>query len=194
MATAAPDRSTGPGAFVLLPERLGHLRKLFLDFIRVECGLSANTIEAYQRDLDDLLVELARSGVSEPDAITPRQLSEHLARLKTDRGLVATSIIRHMATVRIFCRWLQARGFTEANPAELLERPMRWQKLPGVLSPREMKAILAAPRPPCPARPPLPRQFRRQFRRRAGRPARQRPLAARPRHARTDVRLRPAGQ
>lgn len=147
MAIAAPDRTAGPGEFVLLPDGLAQPRKLFLDFIRVECGLSRNTLEAYTRDLDDLLVELARAGVTEPGGITPRLLAEHLARLKTDRGLIATSIIRHLATVRVFCRWLASRGMLASNPAEPLERPMRWQKLPGVLSPRQMKAILAAPGP-----------------------------------------------
>jgi integrase/recombinase XerD len=153
MATAAPDRTAGPGEFVLLPHGLARARKLFLDFIRVECGLSRNTLEAYTRDLDDLLVELARAGVTDPGAITPRLLAEHLARLKTDRGLIATSIIRHLATTRIFCRWLVAREMLGSNPAEPLERPMRWQKLPGVLSPRQMKAILAAPAPGAPQGP-----------------------------------------
>lgn len=148
MATAAPDRTAGPGEFVMLPEGLARPRKLFLDFIRVECGLSRNTLEAYTRDLDDLLVQLARDGVTEPGGITPRLLAEHLARLKTERGLIATSIIRHLATIRIFCRWGIARGMLETNPAEPLERPMRWQKLPGVLSPKQMKAILLAPGPP----------------------------------------------
>lgn len=150
MATAAPDRSAGPGEFVLLPEGLARARRLFLEFVRVECGLSRNTLAAYTRDLDDLLVELARAGVCDPADITPRQLAEHLAHLKTQRGLVATSIIRHLATARIFGRWLASRGMAESNPAEPLERPMRWQKLPGVLSPRQMRALLAAPAPPAP--------------------------------------------
>ncbi|MFG0285266.1 MAG: tyrosine recombinase [Phycisphaerales bacterium JB039] len=148
MAVAAPDRAAGPGEFVLLPEGLSRPRQLFFDFIRVECGLSRNTLDAYRRDLDDLLVALARAGVTEPSGITPRLLAEHLASLKTERGLIATSIIRHLATTRIFCRWLTSRGMLESNPAEPLERPMRWQKLPGVLSPRQMRDLLGAPRPP----------------------------------------------
>src|SRR5690606_16033462 len=96
---------------------------------------------------------VAGDGVTGPGGSSPRLLAEHLARLKTERGLIATSIIRHLATIRVFCRWGIARGMLESNPAEPLERPMRWQKLPGVLSPRQMKAILAAPGPPEDGRP-----------------------------------------
>lgn len=123
------------------------LHRQFLLFIRVECGLSANTLAAYSRDLTDLLTDLQAGGVKAIAKVSPRDLSTHLADLKTQRKMAATSIIRHMATIKVFFRWLHGRGFITENPADILERPTRWRRLPGVLSPKQLKALLAAPQP-----------------------------------------------
>lgn len=120
----------------------------FLTCLRVECGLSANTLAAYGRDLRDLLGDLRRQGVSDPAQITPRHLASHLADLRRQRGQAASSVARHLATVRVFARYLVARGLVASNPAEILERPTRWRRLPGVLTPGQVKALLAAPQPP----------------------------------------------
>jgi len=120
-------------------------RRRFLTYIRIECGLAGATVEAYGADLRDLGDDL---GAPPPAAITPRQLAEHLAGLKKHRSMAATSVARHMATIKVFCRWLYAENLVENNPADLLEQPTRWKKLPGVLSPRQVKLLLAAPQPP----------------------------------------------
>jgi integrase/recombinase XerD len=141
-STARPPRNRAE-----LPAALEDLRSKFLAFVRVECGLSPNTIEAYDRDLRDLLVELAAGGVESAKAITPRSLSDHLARLKTDRSMQTSSVIRHMATIKVFGRWLVGRGFVEENPAEVLERPHKWSRLPGVMTQAQLRALLDAPGP-----------------------------------------------
>ena len=41
-------------------------------------------------------------------------------------------------------------GALSSSPADFLERPTRWKTLPGVLSPRQVEALLKAPRPPVP--------------------------------------------
>ncbi len=131
-----------------LPPSLEKLRRGFLTFIRIECGLSANTLAAYDQDLSEMLRDAAARGRAGAADLTPRDLSEHLAGLKSGRGLSGSSVIRHLATIRVFGRWLTSTGLVEENPAELLERPTRWRKLPGVLSPNQVKRLLAAPKPP----------------------------------------------
>jgi integrase/recombinase XerD len=128
----------------------------FLTHLRVECGLSQNTLAAYGRDLRELLADLAEHGVTALDAVGPRDLSDHLARLKTERDLSSASITRHLAAIRVFFRWLTAEGRLPENPADWLERPTRWQRLPGVLSPNQVKRLLDAPSPDDnPTGPPL---------------------------------------
>jgi integrase/recombinase XerD len=129
----------------VLPPALEKLRRGFLTYIRVECGLSANTLDAYDRDLSEMLRDAAGRGRAGAAELTPRDLSDHLASLKSGRGLSGTSVIRHMATIKVFGRWLTSTGLVDENPADLLERPTRWKKLPGVLSPNQVKRLLAAP-------------------------------------------------
>lgn len=130
-----------------LPAGLDSARAGFLRFIRVECGLRPNSIEAYTRDLDELLHCAAVAGADTPEAITPRLLSDHLRSLSAERGLAGSSVIRHLATIRVFCRWLAATGMIAENPAAILERPTRWRHLPDVLSPSQLRSLLAAPSP-----------------------------------------------
>jgi len=127
-----------------LPASLARVRAKFLTYLRVECGLSEATLEAYGRDLTVCLASIAEAGAAEPASITPQHLARHIASL-AGRGLSGSTAARHLATLRVFGRWLAARGFTDANPAELLERPMRWRRLPGVLSPGQMRRLIEAP-------------------------------------------------
>ncbi|MBC7833999.1 MAG: tyrosine recombinase [Phycisphaerales bacterium] len=134
-------------AATTLPAPFARLHRDFLGFVRVECGLSANTLDAYGRDLTYLLEHLAAKGRAAPIEITPRDLSEHLVTLRTMRNLASSSITRHLATIKVFSRWLVTIGQLQESPAEVLERPTRWRKLPGVLSPRQVKLLIEAPRP-----------------------------------------------
>lgn len=122
-------------------------RRAFLTYLRVECGLSANTLEAYGRDLRDLLADLGTRGITAPGAVGPRDLADHLAAMKIERGQASATIIRHHATLRVFFRWLVGEGAIEESPAAWLDRPTPWKRLPGVLSPNQMKKLLASPAP-----------------------------------------------
>src|SRR5436190_2008963 len=130
-----------------LPEEFAHQRERFLTFLRIECGLSENTLEAYGRDLNDLLTDLTGEGIKKLDGVSSRVLSSHIAGLKTGRSLAGSSVIRHLATIKVFFRWALAQELIEKDPTEILDRPTRWKKLPDVLSPRDVKSLLAAPAP-----------------------------------------------
>lgn len=124
-----------------------------MQFITIECGLRPASIEAYNRDLDELLTHLRSLGLVLPDEITPRHLSDHIRFLTAERKLAGSSVVRHLATMRVFCRWLHATGRVEQNPADVLERPTSWKKLPGVMSPGQIRRLLAAPMAELDARP-----------------------------------------
>lgn len=119
----------------------------FLTYLRIEAGLARATLEAYARDLNDLIEFLEERGVNALRAISPHQLVEHVRELHRVRALQPSSIARHLATIRVFFRFLLANGQIDENPTTLLETPTRWKRLPHVLSPKQMKALLAAPAP-----------------------------------------------
>lgn len=121
--------------------------RAFTTYLRVECGLSSATLEAYGRDTRELLTELSDGGVSDLKQVSPRQLASHVAGLRAERSMAPTSVARHLATIKIFFRWLSARAFIDDNPADYLDQPTRWKKLPGVLSPHQVKSLLNAPSP-----------------------------------------------
>ena len=78
---------------------------------------------------------------------TDSLIAEHLKHLDIDRGLATSSISRHVATIRVFGRFIHSQGFTKSDPAELLMQPSNWQTIPGVMGHEQVKALLAAPQP-----------------------------------------------
>lgn len=139
-----------------LTEPMKLLRRGFLIFLRVECGLLPATIEAYSRDLDALLLDLQDQGLTDPAALTPPHLINHVRALSRDRGYAPATVARHIATIKVLCRWMLATGKIEDNPADHLDQPAKWKNLPGVLTPGQMRRLLAAPAPPENARPDAP--------------------------------------
>lgn len=125
-----------------------HLFSDFILFLRVECGLLPASVESYGRDVRDLVTDLHIAGVESPRNLTPHHLAAHIAGLSR-RGLEASSLTRHLSTVRVLCRWMLATGRTDTNPSDLLERPHQWRNLPDVLSPKQMRALVTAPQAPA---------------------------------------------
>jgi integrase/recombinase XerD len=117
----------------------------FLAWARVETGLSPATLEVYGRDLRQMAEDLQKRGVKHPAKVAMQDLADHLQRLRKERGMEASTVTRHLATIRVFFRWLHAERRIERDPARLLERPHRWKKLPGTLTPRQMRALVEAP-------------------------------------------------
>jgi integrase/recombinase XerD len=121
--------------------------KQFLTYLRVEAALAPATLEAYGRDLKDLVDDVLGEGVASPASVTPENLARHLRPLHQRRKLQPSSVARHLASMRVFFRFLVANELIASDPARLLERPTRWHRLPGVLSPGKMRKLLAAPTP-----------------------------------------------
>jgi integrase/recombinase XerD len=76
-----------------------------------------------------------------------QSLSEHLQRLHRERGYEATTVARHLASLRVYFRYLHANRKVPSDPSRLIERPTRWRHVPGILSPTQMRALVSAPSP-----------------------------------------------
>jgi len=119
------------------------LDELFLNYLRVERGLSANTLTAYRSDLGKL------SGFA-------RTLGKDLVSLGSDElagfardlhkgGLDPKSVARALVAVRGFFKFLVQDGHRKSDPSSNLEAPKSWRSLPRFLATEEVAKLLSAP-------------------------------------------------
>jgi len=114
----------------------------FIGYLRIEKGLSDNTIQAYSLDLSRFFRFLGTRDLS-PLAVTPEALNEYLAHLSASLSL--RSCARNLSTLKGFFRFLVSDGKTATNPARLLSIPKIPLRLPGVLAPSELERLLSQP-------------------------------------------------
>lgn len=118
--------------------------QLFLEYLTVELGLSANTRQAYERDLRLFCKTL---GFKNSDAlvnVSREQITWYMTQLK-EKGLAAATIARKLAAIKAFYRFMTAEGYMDANPAEVVEAGTKGIKLPRVLSEDEVVRLLNQP-------------------------------------------------
>lgn len=120
-----------------------HIRE-YLDHIVVEKGLSANTHEAYRRDLSRFSEYLSGSGGVAIEDVTPEMISAYLHRLLED-GLSVRSYTRALVTLRGFFRFLLKNKALSKDPTALVDMPRFRRDLPDSLSLDEVDRLLAAP-------------------------------------------------
>lgn len=118
----------------------------FIEYLRSECGLAANTIEAYQRDIGEFLETLIARDVIGPQALSIQLIQAHLVHL-SGRQLALSSVARHFASIKMFLRYLYITGQMSDDICALMEQPKRWQKLPHTLPRQQLNALLEAPKP-----------------------------------------------
>lgn len=112
----------------------------FEAYLNLERGLSANTMEAYLRDVGKLLAYLSDVGTAISDVELPT-LHNFVADLY-DLGISARSQARIIAGIRSFFRFLTMEGYLEADPSLLLETPRVGRRLPEVLSIDEIDSMI----------------------------------------------------
>jgi integrase/recombinase XerD len=116
---------------------------LFISYLAVEKGLSANTQEAYSRDLARYLDYLEGQGRTTPASVTSGDVAQFLGRLK-DGGIGPRSRARCLSSIRMFHKFLMIENYADANPASIIEAPRTLHKLPEFLSSAEIDALFAA--------------------------------------------------
>lgn len=114
----------------------------FIHQLRVERGLSTNTIVAYSHDLIRFFDFLKRKGIS-PVHVRQNDLTSFI--VDQNVTLSPRSMARCLVSIRMFYRFLVSEGNIESNPARLLGIPKMYQHLPDVLSRDEMDSLLMQP-------------------------------------------------
>lgn len=116
----------------------------FLYYLMAECGSSPNTLAAYRSDLARFTAWRARHAPGPIERLTIRELVKYVDHL-VERGLAASSIGRHLASLSTYFRFLIFEGHVEENLAQLLVAPAVWDRLPTVLGPVAVDRLLSAP-------------------------------------------------
>ena len=115
----------------------------YLDHLRAERGLSANTIAAYRRDLTRYTEYLDAHGVTAPASIDPALVAGFEEAL-TAQGLAPASVARMVVAVRGLHRFWTAEGITPVDPSRDVELPATGRHLPKALSVEQVEALIAA--------------------------------------------------
>ena len=98
------------------------------------------TRRAYGTDLGQFAAWATAAGLT-PQSVGPRELRRWAASRSAD-GQAPTTVARKLAALRALFRALREHGVVEQNPAELVPAPKRASRLPRVLRPDELAALL----------------------------------------------------
>ena len=115
----------------------------FLTHVRVEKGLSANTISAYRRDLIKF-ENYAKKKKLSLEGVTRDDLVDFLSSLFRQK-LESRTVARHLVTLRNFFRFAQTQDLIAVDPALNLESPKIRRSLPGYLRLEEIERLLTQP-------------------------------------------------
>lgn len=113
--------------------------KAYQRYLKLERNFTANTVDAYMRDLQKLVDYLHAEGI-DPVEVKLEDL-QHFAASLHDIGISPRSQCRILSGVRAFYRFLFVDGWVDSDPSELLESPQIGEHLPEVLSTEEVDIL-----------------------------------------------------
>jgi integrase/recombinase XerD len=122
---------------------------VYTNYLLVEKGLAATTLEAYGSDIGRFAEFLSAKGIQRLDAVDAAVILTYLIDLR-QQGVAARSRARHLVTLRGFFRFLHREKHIAADPTRTIELPKSGLKLPEVLSVADIDRLLRFPEPLSP--------------------------------------------
>jgi integrase/recombinase XerD len=116
----------------------------YLNYLLIERGVAANTLESYGRDLRRFVLFIEEGGITDIQKINPEDIVGFLTQIR-DEGLAANSMNRSLAALRGFYKYLLREKIIDVNPLANIELAKVWMKLPDTISKEEMRSILEQP-------------------------------------------------
>ncbi|SFJ97164.1 integrase/recombinase XerD [Marinilactibacillus piezotolerans] len=116
----------------------------YLIFLKIERGLSKNSIESYQRDLNQYITYLDQEKINSWDEINRYIILNFLENQKN--GLKSdNSLIRMISSLRRFHQFLKQENLSKEDPMLYIETPKKAQTLPKVISTNQIDILLSIP-------------------------------------------------
>ena len=117
--------------------------KNFQSYLKIERGLSSNTIENYSFDIERLCLYLKINGIEvSPVKITEETIQHFIYTISSEVN--ARSQARIISGLKSFFGYLIFEDYRSDNPLELIETPRTGRKLPDTLSVTEIDSLIAA--------------------------------------------------
>ena len=110
----------------------------YLEYLEIEKGLSENTIQAYRNDLSKFIDFCETDDLNK---ISRTTLNSYILKLR-EESFNPKSVVRKIASLRGFFKWLYANEYINQNPAQMIEQPKLPKKLPKVVTVEEITKIL----------------------------------------------------
>jgi integrase/recombinase XerC len=120
------------------------MQDLFVDYLRYERNMSPETIRAYQKDLEQFINHVTPEGNFDASQVTNATIREYLAHLN-EQSYEKTTIVRKLATIRSFFKFLLRKGHVENNPIAEIKTPKVEKRLPHFLEVSDVEKLLNAP-------------------------------------------------
>lgn len=116
----------------------------FIHYLAVERGLANNTLDSYNRDLNQFLGFLEKEKVEDVQKATRNMVMSYLLFLQK-RGRATATVSRHLAALKSFYHFLLREKYIEKDPTANLESPKLEKKLPRILAVKEVEMLLSQP-------------------------------------------------
>ena len=115
----------------------------YINYLKLERGLTANSIDSYRRDISKLMDFIGDSGAE----ISPLKIDRNTLEAfihSIAESLQPRSQARIISGLRGFFDYLVLEQYRKDNPMELIEAPKLGRKLPDTLSPEEMIVLISS--------------------------------------------------
>lgn len=116
----------------------------YIIYLKIERGLSANTVISYKRDIEKYLTFLTEKKITQLDEVSRFEILDFLQTLRQS-GAADNSIIRMVSSLRKFHQYLKRESIVSDDPMQLIDTPKKASTLPKAISPQAVEQLLEAP-------------------------------------------------
>lgn len=116
----------------------------YIIYLKIERGLSANTVTSYKRDIEKYLTFLTEKKITQLDEVSRFEILDFLQTLR-QAGAADNSIIRMVSSLRKFHQYLKRESIVSDDPMQLIDTPKKASTLPKAISPQAIEQLLEAP-------------------------------------------------
>jgi len=117
---------------------------LFLDYLRVEKGVSQNTIISYAHDLRQYNGYLLSQRINNLPQIQKKHITQFMGHRRS-KGISVSSVARTLSSIKSYHRFLLREKISNSDPSSAIDTPRLWKKVPQVLEAKEVNRLLAQP-------------------------------------------------